>query len=244
MAKDFSRKFYKSKEWQKAREAALMRDHYMCQICKTAPAEEVHHTIELTPRNITDPDISLNVNRLVSVCRDCHFKEHRKKRIEASKKGIRVRVVDDKGVYFDEDGVPQKRQVYFVWGAPCSGKATYVQEHKHDNDIIIDLDRIRWAVGGKHSHDNILGLALDIREHIYDLIEQEDTKLDARAVWVIETAPRKQEREKTIERLKAKEIHIDTDIETCIERARRDSEKKDKQYAIAVIENYFERLQQ
>lgn len=242
MAKDFAKAFYKSKEWQKAREAALMRDHYMCQICHAAPAEEVHHTIELTPRNINDPDIALNPDRLVSLCRDCHFKEHRKKRIENSRKSLRVRMVDDHGVYFDEDGMPQKRKIYFVWGAPASGKSTYVSEHKQDGDIIVDLDRIKWAIGG-YGYDNSLGLALDIRDHIYDLIEQEDTKLDARAVWVIETAPRKAEREETIAKLKATEVHIDTDIETCITRARRDSDRKDKQMAIAIIENYFEHLQ-
>lgn len=219
-----------------------MRDHYMCQICKVNPAEEVHHTIELTPRNITDPDIALNPDRLVSVCRDCHFREHRKKRLEAAQRSVHVRMVDEQGLYFDADGMPQKRKIYFVWGAPAAGKSTYVSEHKQDGDIIVDLDRIKWAIGG-YGYDNSLSLALDIRDHIYNLIEQEDTKLDARAVWVIETAPRKQEREETIAKLKAQEIHIDTDIETCIERARGDSNRKDKQLAIAIIERYFEQLQ-
>lgn len=244
MAKDFARAFYKSKEWQKAREAALMRDHYMCQICKVNPAQEVHHTIELTPRNIDDPDIALNPDRLVSVCRDCHFKEHRRKRLEASQKAVHARMVDERGMYFDEDGQVQKRKVYFVWGAPASGKSTYVREHKQDKDIVIDLDSIREALGGqRYSWTNLLDLSLDIRDHIYDLVEAEDPMLDARAVWIIETAPNKQQREETIQRLHAKEIHIDTDIETCIQRARGDSDREDKMYAVAIIEQYFEKLQ-
>ncbi len=244
MAKDFAKQFYRSKEWQKARTTALMRDHYMCQICKVNPAEEVHHTIELTPRNINDPDITLNIDRLVSVCRECHFKEHRKKRIEAAQKAVHARVVDERGMYFDEDGQMQKRKIYFIWGAPASGKTTYVKEHKQDKDIVVDLDSIREALGGeRYKWTNLLDLSLSIRDYIYDKIEAEDQMLDARAVWVIETAPNRQQREDTIQRLHAQEIHIDTDIETCIERARSDPEREDKMYAVAIIEQYFERLQ-
>ena len=42
------------------------------------PAEEVHHIIKLTPANIDDPEISLNLDNLVSLCHDCHAKRHAK----------------------------------------------------------------------------------------------------------------------------------------------------------------------
>lgn len=76
MARDFAKSFYNSKEWQKVREAVLMRDKYLCQHCGR-PAEEVHHIKHLSPENIGDPSVTLDMNNLVSLCKDCHFEEHR-----------------------------------------------------------------------------------------------------------------------------------------------------------------------
>ena len=78
MARDFAKNFYKSSAWQKARQLALMRDHGLCQTPGCfMPAQEVHHIIELTPENITDPTITLDINNLTCLCRDCHMRMHR-----------------------------------------------------------------------------------------------------------------------------------------------------------------------
>ena len=49
--KDFARTFYRSKQWQAAREEAIRRDQYLCQDClkkgRITPAEEVHHITEV-----------------------------------------------------------------------------------------------------------------------------------------------------------------------------------------------------
>ena len=76
MARPFARSFYRSDLWAKTREYILLRDAYLCQICG-APAEEVHHKIHLTPQNIMDPKVSVNPDNLVSLCRDCHFAQHK-----------------------------------------------------------------------------------------------------------------------------------------------------------------------
>ena len=76
MARDFSKSFYNSKEWAKVRQAVLMRDKYLCTKCGR-PAEEVHHKTHLTPTNIMDVSVSLNMDNLTSLCKDCHFEEHR-----------------------------------------------------------------------------------------------------------------------------------------------------------------------
>ena len=75
MAREFSKAFYKSPEWEKVRKYVLMRDRYICQKCG-GPAEEVHHIIHLSPENIWDPKITLNPNNLVSLCRADHFLIH------------------------------------------------------------------------------------------------------------------------------------------------------------------------
>lgn len=78
--KEFARTFYSSGAWKNIREAVKKRDGKLCVDCLKkgiyTPAEEVHHIIELTPENINDPEISLNMDNLVSLCRECHQKRH------------------------------------------------------------------------------------------------------------------------------------------------------------------------
>lgn len=73
MSKPFSRAFYNSPQWKAARREALRRDRYTCQECD-ARAVEVHHVIDLTPENINDPMIALNLDNLKSLCHNCHTK--------------------------------------------------------------------------------------------------------------------------------------------------------------------------
>ena len=73
MAKDFAKAFYKSKQWRAAREMALRRDLFTCCDCG-GRAEEIHHKIELTPENITNPVIALGLDNLESLCHVCHTK--------------------------------------------------------------------------------------------------------------------------------------------------------------------------
>lgn len=77
MAREFAKAFYNSKEWKDVREYCILRDHHACVHCGK-PVEEVHHKITLTPYNINDPNVSLNPDMLISLCHDCHMKEHSK----------------------------------------------------------------------------------------------------------------------------------------------------------------------
>lgn len=77
MAKNYARKFYKSKQWQSVRVLALKRDNYLCQHCGNS-AEEVHHIKHITPENINNAAITLNLDNLVCLCRDCHHKAHKR----------------------------------------------------------------------------------------------------------------------------------------------------------------------
>ena len=78
MAKDFSKKFYKSAKWLKCRKSyiALRQavDGGMCELCRQSVGYIVHHKQTLTADNITDPDVSLNHEQLMYVCLDCHNK--------------------------------------------------------------------------------------------------------------------------------------------------------------------------
>lgn len=95
MAKPWAKAFYRTKLWQDARTYALKRDRYLCQRCKTAPATEVHHKVELTPDNINDPNVSVNPDNLMSLCGSCH------KHITQQSKTNQTR-----DIYFDANGNP------------------------------------------------------------------------------------------------------------------------------------------
>ena len=78
--KEWAKSFYKSAAWKGCRAAYMSHVAGMCEICLAAgrytPAEIVHHKVELTPDNITDPEIALGFDNLVAVCRECHAVEH------------------------------------------------------------------------------------------------------------------------------------------------------------------------
>jgi len=76
IAKPYAIKFYKSKQWKQTREYILRRDNYLCVMCGEV-AEEIHHVIHLKPDNIDDVSISLGEGNLQSLCRTCHFNQHR-----------------------------------------------------------------------------------------------------------------------------------------------------------------------
>lgn len=73
MAKNFAKAFYASKAWRSCRAQVLRRDLYTCAYCY-GRAQEVHHKIELTQKNINDENITLNQDNLISLCHDCHTK--------------------------------------------------------------------------------------------------------------------------------------------------------------------------
>lgn len=81
--KKFAESFYKSKAWHRVREYVYKRDKGLCQDCLKygliTVAKEVHHIIPITESNISNPEITLNENNLISLCKNCHARRHSKK---------------------------------------------------------------------------------------------------------------------------------------------------------------------
>jgi|SRR5665648_8643 len=75
MAKAWAIKFYASLAWIECRLSFMGTKFFICNRCEGA-ATIAHHTTYLTPNNISDPEISLNHDRLEALCHDCHTKEH------------------------------------------------------------------------------------------------------------------------------------------------------------------------
>ena len=80
MARPFAKAFYKSAEWQRCREAYAQSVHYLCEDCLKRgiyrPGVIVHHIEELTPFNIHRPEVTLNFDNLIALCKECHKARH------------------------------------------------------------------------------------------------------------------------------------------------------------------------
>lgn len=89
MARGFAKRFYRSKAWQEARDRAMTRyvetdrgvcPPLMCERCFSKgvlkPAKIVHHVVHLSPENIGDQNVSLSLDNLMRVCKECHDEIH------------------------------------------------------------------------------------------------------------------------------------------------------------------------
>lgn len=80
MAREFSKGFYSSKTWQDCRNRYGAMRGWLCEDCLKRglyrPGKEVHHVEELTPMNINRPEVTLNFDNLVLLCKECHKARH------------------------------------------------------------------------------------------------------------------------------------------------------------------------
>ena len=81
--KEYAKDFYKSAAWKRARQTVIKRANGLCERCRAAgrfvPGVIVHHKDYITPENIHNPGVTLNLDNLEYLCEDCHNKEHKTK---------------------------------------------------------------------------------------------------------------------------------------------------------------------
>lgn len=192
MPQPWAKKFYNSKQWRELRERLISEADFQCAECgerylKDSAQLIGHHIKELTPENVQDANIALNPANIKIICRRCHDKEHRR---------------------FEFGG---GHNVYIVYGSPCAGKNSFVNQVARQGDLIVDLDAIWQAISGcaYHFHPNELKRPVfAVRD---TLIEQ--IKLRAgywHDAYIIGGYPRKLQREQLAEKLGAELIFIDT----------------------------------
>lgn len=80
--KEYAETFYKGQQWKACREIAMKKAGGLCENClkdgRIKAAVVVHHIIPITPENITNPEITLNLANLQALCTDCHAAIHAK----------------------------------------------------------------------------------------------------------------------------------------------------------------------
>ena len=237
--------FYNTKAWIDCRAAYFTLMYGLCELCER-PGEEVHHKIFLTPENINDTNISLNQENLQLLCKRCHNAIH-DKAYAMHRMNLQKNPMTSNGLCWDEHGnLVEKKNVFIVWGAPASGKTTYVREHRGKYDIVVDLDYLAAALSMRDDvqdkNSDAFFLALDARNFVYDLIAERKYNFDA--VWIVTMLPERDKRIRLQQKLRAELIHIDTPKPECLFRVKIDESRRDKQTQYKIIEDYFWKLEE
>lgn len=153
-----------------------------------------HHSVVLDEFNYMDASISLNPDLIQLVHHRCH------------------NIIHNKLGY-------AQRQVFLVYGSPLSGKSTWVKDNMSEGDLIVDMDNIWQCISGCDRYikpNRLRQNVFAVRDSLIDMVRVRRGKwLNA---YVIGGYPLISERERLIKSLGAREIFIDTDKETCLQR--------------------------
>lgn len=227
--KDYARAFYASKEWRKLSRLYMESKHYLCERCGGV-GSICHHRQYITPHNINDPSITLNMDNLECLCQDCHNREHTK------------RNTDNDSFDFDQSGnIVRSAKTFIVCGAPGSGKTTYVMENKSSNDIVFDMDYICsalvYANNVHDKHDCAIDAAMFLRDAFYDYIEQK--RLKRGKAWIITAAADMAMLNLLAYRLDADIIMMNATLDDCIRNINQDPARTNKMFHIQLARKWY-----
>lgn len=222
--------FYTSSEWRKFRQiviaerinpkdGVLYDEHSGKPILKSYEII-LHHKIELTMQNVNDRNISLNPANIMIVTPKSHNEIH-------NRFGGRIQAY--------------QRKVYYVYGAPCSGKSTFVRENMQKGDLICDIDRLWQAISGQPAYikpNELKPIVFNARNTILDGIKTRAGNWQT--AWIIEGGALIGDRMRRIEALGAEDIFIDTPKETCLQQLASDENRQFVQTQwVEYIEQWF-----
>ena len=238
--KPFAKSFYNSKKWKDARKAyvdnRIRIDGGICEKCKNKPGVELHHIEHLTPGNINDPDITINPDNLMLLCKDCHFAEHR---AECFHNYVPEKYLYN-GIWWDKMGIPRKQWVTMINGAPGSGRHAAIEDYKMDGDIIIDAARIADALIVQGKNENLTELVDNIISTIKPQVK--NGKIDARQIYIITSIPGQAEAEAEAESWGANLMQMKADIDTCRDNIIATTTGRYRQIKLYQMEKYFENV--
>ncbi len=125
--------------------------------------------------------------------------------------------------------------INIIVGPPCAGKSTYIEANSNDGEVLVDFDKIAFALGARESHGadgSIRTIALQCR---YTAINTIKSGIGSNA-WIIHTNPSKTFIDDYIS-AGAKFTIIDPGERTCKERADADGRPDG---TIEAIEKWYE----
>ena len=218
--------FYQSDEWRKLiRSIRIERindeGQLICEYCGKPIVKSYdcigHHKIELTEDNVNDYAVSLNPENIMLLHHRCHNYTH------------------------DKLG-RSMRQVYLVYGAPLSGKSTYIRENMSEGDLLIDMDSIWQCVSGCERYikpNRLRSVVFRIRDDLIDIVKYRYGKWSN--AYVCGGYALSSERDRITKDLGARQIFIDTPREECIARLEADTERDHDEW-IKYIDDWFDQF--
>ena len=208
--------FYNSSEWRKFRlwliaertnkEDGILYDEYSGQPLIKSYDIVLHHIKPLTLQNVNDFSISLNPENIQIVSHRSHNEIHKR------------------------FGFSTERKVYYIYGAPCSGKTTFVNSIKGNSDIVVDMDNIWQCITGGERYFKPQALktnAFIMRDCLLDMVKTRAGKWER--AFVIDGGARLADRTRLTASLGAEMIFIDESIETCLTRLANDEKRNSQQ---------------
>jgi len=115
-----------------------LRDEPLCRHCKSAGLVRIATVVDhITPLDKGGTDDDDNVQ---SLCEPCH-------RIKTATEDHNLGA-SNHPAWLEPSAVP----LFIVCGPPCSGKSTYVAEHKRAGETVIDLDSIMTELDPSYRH--------------------------------------------------------------------------------------------
>lgn len=203
--------FYRSKKWERLVSVLKLErvnedGELICEHCGRPIVRKydciAHHVIELDDVNVHDPEIALNPANIKLVHFRCHNDIHNR-----------------------WDGY--RKRVYLVYGAPCSGKSTWVHQNANADDLILDIDRLWEAVSFSdkyHKPNRLKANVFALRDELLDQIKLR------RGMWrnafVIGGYPLRTDRDRLCDLLGAQPVFVDEEKSTCIYRCKSEAWKK------------------
>lgn len=220
--------FYDSKEWKNFRKMIILQRGPVCEECKRLITEhkqlEVHHEEILTINNVNDVTVSLNPDKVKILCNGCHNIKHDR---------------------FQGRTIRNKKQVYIIYGPPCSGKTTYVLNNKTDNDIVIDMDRLFEGITllpRYNKPDKLLFNVISIQKTLIDNIKTRYGKWNN--AWVIGGYADKYKRDRLAKDLGAELVLINTTKEECLNRLKCCNDGRNIKEYSSYIEKWFNKYKE
>lgn len=218
--------FYRGKEWrdllQRLKQERVNADgQIICEYCGKPIIKAYdmigHHLIELDEENVNNYDISLNPNNISLLHHRCHNYIH-------NKLGYSI------------------RQVFIVYGAPLSGKTTFVKDNANVGDLIIDIDSIWQCVSGlpRYNKPNRLkAIVFKVRDSLIECVKYRYGKWDN--CYIIGGYPLQSERERLIKELGAREVFINASQSECMARLESIDDGRDRDEWARYIADWFAR---
>lgn len=206
--------FYNSQEWKEFRKrlifertsacGGVLKDEITGQPIYKSYDIIAHHVAELTASNVNDVSISLNPDNIKLISHRTHNAEHAR------------------------FGYTARKKVYFVFGAPCSGKSTYVDSVKGNSDLVVDIDLLWQALTGGQKYFKPNSLRANIFALYGELLEEVKIRKGTwQRAYIVSGAPYKADRERRIEMLGAEPIYIEATRDECMERLYADEERRE-----------------